>query len=138
MILALTYLGLSFQLNFGQLDRPGEGVFPVMVGIVLVLASLLTLWEGWQLDKGQMIDIPVGADRNRLLGLIVLLFCYFIALPLLGQIVASTLFCALLMRLLSNRSWPQILAYSLGMSILLYFSFVELLQVPLPKGILAF
>ena len=138
LFFAAGYLGMSFQLPFGRLDQPGAGVFPVIVGVMLLLASLTTMWEGWQLDKAEPIDLPAGADRKRLLSLIGLLFGYFLALPWLGQIISSTVFCILLMRVLSDLRWPRIVAYSLVMSIALYVVFVFLLKVPLPRGTLGF
>ena len=138
LVFSAGYLGLSFQLPFGRLDQPGAGVFPVIVGVMLLLASLTTMWEGWQLDKAEHIDLPAGAGRKRLLSLIGLLFGYFLALPWLGQILSSTVFCILLMRVLSDLRWPRIVAYSLVMSIALYVVFVFLLKVPLPRGTLGF
>ena len=138
LFFAAGYLGMSFQLPFGKIDRPGAGLFPVIVGVMLMLASLTTMWEGWQLDKAEQVDLPAGAARKRLLSLISLLFGYFLALPWLGQIISSTLFCALLLRVLSHLRWPRIVAYSLAMSIALYVVFVSLLKVPMPRGMLAF
>ena len=138
LVLAAGYLWMSFQLPFGQMDQPGAGVFPVIVGVTLTLASLITMWEGWQLDKTVRLNLPVGADRRRLFSLIGLLVGYFLALPWLGQMISSALFCALLMRVLSDLGWPRIVAYSLVMSIALYVVFVFLLKVPLPRGTLGF
>jgi putative tricarboxylic transport membrane protein len=138
LVLAAGYLGLSLRLPFGQMDQPGAGVFPVAVGVILILASLATLWEGWQLDKAVRLDLPVGADRKRLLSLIGMLVGYFLALPWLGQMISSALFCMLLMRLLSDLSWLRIAAYSLAMSLMLYFVFVSLFEVPMPVGELVY
>lgn len=138
LFFAAGYLGMSFQLPFGRLDQPGAGVFPVIVGVMLMLASLAAMWEGWQMDKAEHIDLPAGADRKRLLSLIGLLFGYFVALPWLEQIISSTLFCILLMRVLSDLSWSRIVAYSLVISTALYVVFVLLLKVPLPRGMLGF
>ncbi len=138
LFFAAGYLAMSFQLPFGQMDKPGAGVFPVIVGIILMLASLTTMWEGLQLDKAEQVDLPAGADRKRLLSLIGLLFGYFLALPWMGQIISSTLFCILLIRVLSDLSWLRIVEYSLAMSIALYVVFVFLLKVPMPRGMLGF
>ena len=132
------YLGMSFQLPFGRLDQPGAGVFPVIVGVIMMFASLTTIWEGWQLPKAKQVEFLADADRKRLLSLIGLLFCYFLALPWLGYIISTMLFCILLMRVLSNLGWPRIVAYSLAMTLALYVVFVFLLKVPMPRGMLGF
>jgi len=132
------YLGMSFQLPFGQIHQPGAAVFPIIVGVTLMLASLITMWEGWQMDKAERVDLPAGKDRKRLVSLIVLLVGYFIAMPYLGQFISSTLFCIFLMRVMSELSWQRIVAYSMLMSIVIYFVFMFLLKVPMPCGILFF
>jgi putative tricarboxylic transport membrane protein len=138
LVFSAGYLGMSFQFPFGQLDQPGAGVFPVIVAVILILACLTTLWEGWQMDKAVQVDLPDGTDRKRLLSLIGLLFGYILMLPWLGQIIVSMLFCVLLLRVLSDLGWLRILAYSLVMSIALYAAFVILLKVPMPRGMLVF
>jgi hypothetical protein len=106
--------------------------------VVLILASLATIWEGWRLEKSVLAELPAGEDRKRVLSLLGLLLGYFIALPWLGQILSSTVFCILLVRVLSDLRWPRIVVYSLVMSIALYVVFVFLLKVPMPRGILVF
>ena len=69
------------------------------------------------MDRDEQVDLPAGADLRRLLSLIGLLLGYFLALPWLGQIISSMLFCALLMRVLSDLGWTRIVAYSLVISI---------------------
>ena len=63
---------------------------------------------------------------------------YFLTLPWLGQIISSTLFCLLLMRILSNLSWFRIAVNSLVMSLALYVVFVSILKVPMPRGMFGF
>ncbi len=132
------YLGLSAQLPFGKLDQPGAGVFPVIVAFLLMIASLATMWEGWQLGLEEQVDLPAGPDRRRLAYLIGLVCGYFLTLPWLGQIISSTLFCLLLMRILSNLHWPRLVANSLAISMTLYVGFVLILKVPMPRGLFGF
>ncbi len=39
LALAAGYLVLSFRLPFGRMDQPGAAIFPIIVGITLVLGS---------------------------------------------------------------------------------------------------
>lgn len=132
---AVGYLALALRLPFGQLDRPGAGVFPVFVGIVMIVASLATVWEGWRMGEAANISSPVGADRKRLLLLIALLFGYFVALPWLGQIVTGAIFSIALMRMLSELSWVRIVVYAVVLSVAIDLVFARLLAVPLPHGV---
>lgn len=138
LLFSAGYLGMATQLAFGEIARPGAGVFPMVVGAMLAFTSLATLWEGWRTNTGERVELPAGQDRQRLLALIGSLLLYILVLPWLGQILASTLFLILLMRVLSEVSWPRVIAYSLAISLSLYGVFVLLLNVPMPRGILAF
>jgi putative tricarboxylic transport membrane protein len=135
LLAAAAYVGFSLQLPFGEIDQPGAAIFPVVVGVILIFASLATLWEGWRLDRDTRVEVPAGVDRLRLLSVTALLLGYFLALPVLGQFICSALFCAFLMRLLSDLGWRRIAVYSLVISIGLYALFMKLLQVPMPRGI---
>jgi putative tricarboxylic transport membrane protein len=135
LVAAAVYLGFSVRLPFGEMDQPGAAVFPVMVGVTLIIASLAVLWEGWHMDKGDEVAMPAGTDIRRVLILVGLLLGYLLTLPVLGQIIGSLLFCLLLMRALTRLGWMRIAAYSFMISIGLYVIFVRLLQVPLPQGI---
>ena len=138
LLLAAGYLGMAFQLPLGRLDQPGAAVFPIIVGATLIVASLATMWEGWKIDRAERAEFPAGADRKRLLGLLGLLLSYFLVLPWVGQFIGSTLFCILLMRLLSDLGWARIVAYSLALAIALHVAFVILLKVPMPRSPLHF
>ena len=136
LVLAVGYLWMSFKLPFGRLDQLGAALFPVVVGVVWVAASLITLWEGWQMNRTEHIEMPGGSDRNRLLATIGLLLGYFLLLPLTGQIVTSTLFCLLLFRVLSKISWTRVVVYSLAMSVALNVVFIFAFKIPMPRGML--
>ena len=68
LLAAAVYLGLAVQLPFGEMDQPGAAIFPVVVGVILTLASLATLREGWRMDRNAQIDLPAGAEFGRLSG----------------------------------------------------------------------
>jgi putative tricarboxylic transport membrane protein len=138
LVLSAGYLGMAVQLPFGELARPGASVFPIIVGVVLALASLSTVWEGWRTEIDEHVEFPAGRDRLRLLVLIGSLLVYILALPWIGQILASTLFLILLMRVLSGVGWPRVIAYSLIIAGTLYGVFVRLLNVPMPRGFVDF
>lgn len=138
LLLAAGYFAMSLNLPFGQIDRPGAAIFPLLVSILLMIASLATVWEGWKAATTATAEFPAGADRWRLLGMVAILTAYVIILPWLGQLLGGMLFCLALMRLLSHLSWPRIFAWSSTLSLAVYMVFVILLRVPMPRGILAF
>ncbi|MGV6873554.1 tripartite tricarboxylate transporter TctB family protein [Pseudochelatococcus sp. B33] len=138
LVFSAGYLAASFQLPLGRLDRPGAGVFPIVVGVIMAGASFATLWEGLQMGEAEPIDFPSGVNRRRLFILVALLFGYVLVLPWLGQIATGFVFSALLMRILSELSWLRIAVYSLALSVSIDFVFARLLAVPLPAGIFGY
>ena len=138
LLLSIGYTGMSLQMPFGEMSMPGAALFPVVVGVLLLVASLSTIWEGLKMEQAELVEVPTGAGRKRLLILIGAMLFYFIALSWLGFIISSVLFAAVLMRTLSDRSYPRIFAYSLIMAVAIYGVFVYLLKVPMPRGVLGF
>ncbi len=137
LVFSTVYLGLSVQLPFGRLDETGAAVFPVAVSILLIFSSLATLWEGWSLrNRADKIELPFGANRNRMLMLVAFVFGYVIALPWLGQLITCILFCMLMIRIMTKLSWLRIVMSSLAISILLQVIFIIILKVPMPQGVL--
>jgi hypothetical protein len=102
------------------------------------LASLATILEGWKMDKAVQLDLPDVSKLKHLLIMVGLLIGYVIVLPWLGQLITSTLFCVLLLRVLSDYPWPRILLYSLMISVSLYVVFIIVLKVPMPKSVLIY
>jgi putative tricarboxylic transport membrane protein len=138
LLVAIGYMVMALRLPFGRLSQPGAGVFPVFVGIVLIVGSLLTIREGWSAGGRETIEFPGGPDRLRVIGLVVLLLAFFAALPWLGQLVSSALFCVFLMRMLSKLPWIRIVAYAVAIAVLIDVVFEIALKVPLPRGVLGF
>jgi hypothetical protein len=138
ILLSAGYLALATQLPLGEMDAPGAGLFPVLVGAIMCFASLATVWEGWKTLRGDDIELPVGQYLTRLLKLIVLLALYFTAMPWIGYSLSSWAFAVLLMRLLSTLSWWRCGAYAALMTGVIYFCFIYLLKVPMPSFAISF
>ena len=138
LVVSIGYLVMALRLPFGRLSQPGAGVFPVFVGIALIAGSLLAMREGWSASGREKIEFPGGPDRLRVIGLVVLLLAFFAALPWLGQLVSSALFCVLLIRMLSKLSWLRTVAYALAIAVAIDVVFEIALKVPLPRGVLGF
>jgi len=138
ILLSGSYLWGALQLPFGRPAQPGAGLFPVVVGVILLMASLATIWEGLRMVRhANEVDFPAGTDLVRLSKLIVYLAGYFILLPLLGFPLASVIFCTFLIHALSDVSWLRCAVYAILMAASATYLFVHLLNVPLPRGILS-
>lgn len=136
-LFSVGYTLQATQLPFGELSSPGAAVFPMIVGVSLIVISLLTILEAWRTEAVTgSIEFPTGKDLLRLLLAALSVISYIVILPFLGQLLTSFLFVAALLRLLSELSWVRIILYTAAISLLSFWFFVELLGVPLPSGIL--
>jgi hypothetical protein len=135
--LSVLYLALSFQMPMGRVRQPGAGVFPVISGFLLLLGSVSALWEGMKQRNSEKVELPAGSDLLRLLAVLGGVLGYLILLPVLGQLISSTLFCFVLIRALSSLSIWRVVLYAVLMSGAAYVLFVRILMLPMPVGIFA-
>lgn len=119
-------------------NGPGPGFLPFWLGAVMAgLASLLLIGAIRSRDPGAAW-LPSG-DGLRRLGLVLGATIAFVALlPVLGMVVGTALFIALLMRGLERHPWRLTLAVALGVTGFNYLVFTFWLRVPFPLGVLGF
>lgn len=133
-LISLYYLGHGFAtLSVGSLDMPGPGVFPIIVGAIFLLASILMMFQARHIDPAEQIDIPVGANRSRVLKLAVIFLAYCLALPFSGFITGTFVFVGLAIKLMASMSWLRAALLAVIISILIYLVFGYALHVPLPR-----
>jgi len=68
----------------------------------------------------------------------VLLCVYGYTLPLAGYLVGTILFIGITAYLLGERSWRLLIGLSAGVSVGIYLLFTQVLDIPLPAGLLEF
>ena len=84
-------------------------------------------------------SLPAGADLRRLLKVMGAFALYFLAMPLLGNLIASALFLLATMWLLSDdpdKSLLRLSLYAVAMALMFEVFFVRLLKVQMPTGVL--
>jgi putative tricarboxylic transport membrane protein len=129
---------LSFQLPMGTLHMPGSGLFPLLLGLLLMgLAACQTLLL-WRRAGAGTAEAPAegqaeGSARQ------VLIFTGIVALAtavleLLGFPLVAFLLMLALLKLLGVRRWRDSVLISLLTAGASYILFVRWLQIPMPKG----
>lgn len=139
-LLGLAYTAYAFlELPMGTMDQPGAGVFPVIVGLGCIVASILTCLEaGLTTAVSGAVELPEGDRRRRLVILVLATLGYVVALPLLGQYVSSVVFAVVVVRALGSQSILRSLAYGTPLAVGLSYLFLDVLGVRMPTGILGF
>ena len=142
LLLSGFYVSNAWQtLSFGRWHKPGAAIFPVALGLLLAMSALAVLFERRGEDNGAQpatLTLPAGADLRRLLLLLGAFALYFLAMPVIGNMVASALFLFASMWLLSDdpaRSILRIAIYAIVIAAAFELFFVRLLQVQMPGGV---
>lgn len=134
--LGLAYLAEALRYPWGTAARPGPGLYPVLVGILLALSSLGVSLEGrrHREDRGD-VSWPRGSARWRVLAALGASLGYVTLLPYVGHPVAGALAIAIVLRTMGMRPWWLVGSAAVGMALGAYYLFGVLLGVRLPTGV---
>lgn len=142
LLLAAIYAVDAWQmLSMGRWHKPGAAIFPVAVGLLLAISAISVLLErhgGADDPMPATFSLPAGADLRRLLKVMGAFALYFLAMPLLGNMIASALFLLATMWLLSDdpgKSLVRLSLYAMAMALIFEVFFVRLLKVQMPAGV---
>jgi hypothetical protein len=142
LLLAAIYTAGAWQtLSMGRWHKPGAAIFPIAVGVLLAISAISVLLEkhGGAGDRmPATFSLPAGSDLQRLLRVIGAFALYFLAMPFLGNMIASALFLLAAMWLLSDnpdKSIARLAIYAAVSALAFELFFVRLLKVQMPAGI---
>jgi putative tricarboxylic transport membrane protein len=143
IVLALVYFYGTSQIPSLEIGDPlGPKVFPVLLGIALLLATGLLVIEHLKDARSATppLEKPVKPDQRHLpvLGVVVIwIAVYFATFEMLGYVVATTIFLLGLMAWFNRGKWsvnvPSAALFSIGSYVMFAW-----LDVKLPGGILPF
>ena len=141
LLLAAAYTMDAWQtLSVGRWHKPGAAIFPLAVGVLLTISAISVLLEkhgGTDDPMPATFSLPAGADLRRLLSVLAAFAIYFLAMPILGNLIASALFLFASMWLLSDdprRSLLRLAIYAVIIAVSFEVFFVRLLKVQMPAG----
>ncbi len=129
---------LSLQMPLGTFRMAGTGLFPLCLGILLmILAALYIASLIFSVDAGRQEGAAsnrCATDTRQMLLFLGATFLSLLLMPLLGYPLVSFLLMLFLLRTLGIKRWHTLLAVSLSTAFVSYFLFVRWLKIPLPKG----
>ena len=127
----------SLGMPIGTFRMAGTGLFPLCLGILLMVLSGLFLsklfFQGEKVPvKQELVQIHRSIKQlTFFFGTMVLVTLFF---NRLGYPFSSFLLMLALLRILGVRRWTAVLPLSFITAVVCYFLFVQWLQIPLPKG----
>lgn len=163
LVVAVLYTWKANGLSLGSMERPGSGLFPVVVGAFFVLMCCVALVEariegrrqavGDSTGEGGVAEVvdrqPKAApaaprepafDLRRLAAFLMILTLQVLAFVPLGFIVSTFLGLMAISTLLGERTRKRITrnaVFSAVLTMLLYVIFGMVLDISLPAGIYA-
>jgi putative tricarboxylic transport membrane protein len=134
----LAYLLEALSYSRGTMAQPGPGLYPLLLGILILLGSLGTGLEIMfrRFEKEKDAIWPRGANGRRLLTVLAASLAYAFLLPYLGHPVIATLITFVVLQVMGVRSWPLKITLALLIGLGSYYLFAKLLTIPLPMGVL--
>jgi len=142
MVVALVFMGVSALVMSDSwrvgaswaADGPQAGYFPFYVGLIMFIASTVTLVQN---IVTRHPDLTNFVDRTQLVSVMQVLIpttIYVGLIFLLGIYLASAVFIAFFMWWLGKYSPAKIIPVAVGVPLALFVMFEIWFLVPLPKG----
>jgi Tripartite tricarboxylate transporter TctB family len=132
----LAGVGLLFAwqaslLDFGGLDLPGPGFFPLVLGVLVFALAVLIAIEGWR-GAGEGETVELG-HRDVLIVLAAMVAVAALFEPL-GAYLSLGLFGAVLLVVLARVAVPLAIASAAIAMVACWYFFQVLLGLQLPRG----
>ena len=137
----LVYDALHLPEGFAKVDPVGPRLFPMIIGIgLLVMAAILAIviprGSKGEADAGEDID-PDRPSDWRTVGLLVAIFVATILLVMpLGWAIAGALMFAACATVLGSKHYVRNIVIGVVLSVGSFYAFYSGLGIPLPAGIL--
>ncbi len=136
MVLSILYLIGALGYPMGTAEQPGPGRYPLIVGILLIIASAGNLVNTLLKPTTEKLKLPVGKDLGRVLAVAGGTGAYIILLPYAGHLLASLVMVFIALQTMGLSSWKMKVGFTIAMALGSYYLFDVILMVPLPRGIL--
>jgi putative tricarboxylic transport membrane protein len=144
LILAGIYFYATEKLPSLEIGDPlGPKAFPRLLGILLVITSIILLFEIIRGRKSVTSDVPSRGPSTFgslmvVAGVSVWTFLYFLVFEWLGFVIATTIYLIALMAYFHPNKWTSNVLTAVLFSLGGYLMFTKLLGVNLARGILPF
>ncbi len=136
LVLSILYLIGALGYPMGTMEQPGPGRYPVLVGALLIIASIGSLAHNlWKPATGTL-SLPKGRNLVRVLTIIAGTFAYVVLLPYTGHLIAAVVTVFIVLQTMGLSSWLWKIGFTVLIALGSYYLFDVILNVPLPRGFL--
>lgn len=121
---------LALDLSRGTLAEPGPGLFPLLVGTLMVAASLLCVWPA--ISERNPAGFALRGNAPRLTVLVVVFVAFIVLLPRIGFILPSMLLQSVTLQVFGMQGTWRRLAVAAAITAAAVLVFEVLLGVRFP------
>lgn len=147
LILGLIWLGAgiavavnSYNLKLQSLAKPGPGLMPFLLGIILSMCSLPIIVRSLLVIKKnrehEEESVWSGIEHKRIILVVVSLLLYWMFLEEVGFLAMTSFLLFILFKTIGSQKWYSALLTSVFVVVVVFLIFVVFLQVELPTGFL--
>ena len=138
--IGIFYLVCAWELESGTFENPGPGLFPIIIGLILVGTNVLHLFFslGRQRESRLRVIWEELKPRNILCAAMVVgaVAVYLVVLQRIGFLLVSPLLVFFLAWVMGGKHWVINLILGMVSSVLIYWIFWVVMRVPIPTGLL--
>lgn len=109
----------------------GPAAFPQLLCIAVAIFSLGEIINALRRSKPANTNLELG-NLRKMLYCVFVIAAYIFFLPIAGYFIITPIFVFLIMFILNNRNWKQMILVSIGFTLFVYILFVQVLTVRLP------
>ena len=135
MVLGIVVVVVSWGYGFGTIKRPGPGVYPFFLGMIIIFpSSLVLIIQGVKSPRREpLFD---GSSLKTFLLMNLSFVFWIVSLPFLGYVIGT--FCATFAfsKIMKLEGWVKPSIMSFCTSLLVYLLFDVWLYIDLPRGLL--
>lgn len=134
LVVGLAVCIVSWGYGFGNLARPGPGLYPFFIGIAICVFASMILFVAFRTQAPHTVLDKAGATT---LVLMTITFCLWIlAMNVLGYVIVTLLATYAFCKIMKLEGWRKPLAVSVGTALFVYLLFDYWMYIDLPRGIL--
>jgi putative tricarboxylic transport membrane protein len=129
----------SYRLDLGAITKPGPGFFPFGAGFLMLILSLIALFQS--IGKKDTSGKTVRVEPLRWWNIVVILAAipaYGLSLEKIGFLINTFLFITLLLKVVEPQTWKTSILGGVITAIAANLVFNVLFQAQIPSGILGF
>lgn len=138
LVFSLLYLGSSWRLKMGNLHNPGPGLFPSLIGVLLVVCTgmygFLVLRERPGKDRGNEKSSGEGKNYRAIIGILVCTAIYPLVLEPIKFILSTLTASFVMLSFLRPKRFLFSFLLSLGIAVGSFLVFSRFFGVALPSG----